>query len=366
VPGSSRPLGSARGTRRRRPQSRVVPRETTREARILRAADELFNLHGKEGVDGSGPAESFARSTANDCLLCLICKRLSRAGSRGHDLTYPRVRVASPMLALLSGSSLIRPPLWREGAGDDMDRPLGRKRTRPGDSGTRYRRRESRAPENRLAATPSRARCPLWIHPPETGGAPRQLNFSTARRIASATKASPATCSARSRSLSFKRATRRRPNCENTNACTPMSTTASQSMRCRSPNVNPMANSSRLIETPSAIDRGEELRQTVQRAFLRAPVEVVQPVRAQVSHVFEVGAVAQPPSTTSSGQRVCSRRLARSSSVSSGISEAAALRRRETDDRLGVCLTPSDRVPEAARRHVHSVPKPASRSAQVS
>jgi hypothetical protein len=57
VPGTSRPLGSARGTRRGRPQRHLAPSKTRREARILRPADEHFNLHGKEGVDRSSPSE---------------------------------------------------------------------------------------------------------------------------------------------------------------------------------------------------------------------------------------------------------------------------------------------------------------------
>jgi hypothetical protein len=53
VPGSSRPLEAAQDTSRRGPQSRIDPRKTRQEARLPQPAGERFNLHGKEGVDGS-------------------------------------------------------------------------------------------------------------------------------------------------------------------------------------------------------------------------------------------------------------------------------------------------------------------------
>ena len=86
VRGSSGPLGAARGTLRRGQQSRIEPRKTRREARLLRPAADDFNLHGKEGVDGSSPSEGF-KIPANRDLGVVCADSRVRRGQRKTEET---------------------------------------------------------------------------------------------------------------------------------------------------------------------------------------------------------------------------------------------------------------------------------------
>ena len=54
-------LGEAEAQGRKEQPRRTDPGNTRRQARFLRFAPERFNLHGKEGVDGSSPSEGFAK-----------------------------------------------------------------------------------------------------------------------------------------------------------------------------------------------------------------------------------------------------------------------------------------------------------------
>ena len=62
--------------------NRIVTRKTRREARLVRRTDELLNLHGKEGVDGSSPSEGLPKVPANRHLV-VVCLLNTRTHS-GH------------------------------------------------------------------------------------------------------------------------------------------------------------------------------------------------------------------------------------------------------------------------------------------
>ena len=54
-------------------------------------ARSVSSLDGKEGVDGSSPSEGFAEFLQTGQSSCPTRKRLSRAGTRGHSLMFPRI-----------------------------------------------------------------------------------------------------------------------------------------------------------------------------------------------------------------------------------------------------------------------------------
>ena len=56
--------------------------------------------HGKEGVDGSSPSEGLQKVPASGVFSCLICKRKSRAGTRGLALMFARGSHGTPGLGL--------------------------------------------------------------------------------------------------------------------------------------------------------------------------------------------------------------------------------------------------------------------------
>jgi hypothetical protein len=63
--------------------------------------------HGKEGVDGSSRQRASRKRLQIERLACLDGKRLSRAGTRGLSLMFPRCTHQRAELACLSRSELV-------------------------------------------------------------------------------------------------------------------------------------------------------------------------------------------------------------------------------------------------------------------